>query len=112
MREILKSYLAGVFDARGFIRFQPENYHYSVFFNFTEKDSEIWKEIQKIVEEFAISKIYKSKKRKKEYQLYIGKKKNIKNFLMAVLPYSKRKEEILAMLKIIERRKKKVFEEV
>jgi len=107
MREELKAYLAGIFDVRGFIKLRLKKYQYAVFFNFTKNELEIWKKIKEIMDLFTIAKIYKSKKRIKEYQLYIGNKKNIKNFLAAILPYSIRKNEILMMLKVIERKKTK-----
>lgn len=95
-------YLAGVFDVRGFIGLRPETYHYYIFFNFTEKELKLWEKIKKDIENFAWVKIYRLR-RGNEYQLYIGRKNNIRKFLQTILPFSKRKEEIITFLKILER---------
>ncbi len=92
------SYIAGIFDIRGFVRYDyGKNYQYAVSFNFTESEKAIWEEIGKDLKEFCHFKIYKAKRKKgkqREYQLYISGKKNVYNFLMKILPYSKRKKEI------------------
>ena len=98
-------YLAGVFDARGFVKFTyGSTYSYAVFFNFTEDNKKTWESIRKIVSKYFPCRIYRIKrsKGKKEYQLWIGSKKSVYEFLKAILPYSNRKEEIATYLKLLE----------
>ena len=99
------SYLAGIFDLRGYVRYDYGRYYsYAIFFNFTEKDKELWKGIKKILDKVVVCRIYRSKKRKKELQLYIGSKKQVLNFLKLILPFSQRKDEISLIIKILETR--------
>jgi hypothetical protein len=105
------SYLAGVFDTRGFIQYTyGTSYKYAVFFNFTENEKEVWYKIKMLIDNYTIAKIYKMrrKKRQKEYMLYIGGKKNVVNFLVKILPYSNRKEEISMYIKFLRERGRKV----
>ena len=101
MKEIV--YIAGVFDARGFVRYEyGTTYKYAVHFNFTKKDKKLWLKIKNLLSKFFVCKIYKT--RKNEYQLYIGGKKQTFNFLKSVLPYSFRKKEISLILNLLEKR--------
>jgi len=101
-------YLAGIFDTRGFLRFDyGRSYSYQITFNFTEREKNLWIEIKKEMESICVPKIYKLKRKKgrlQEYQLCISGKKNTYNFLIKILPFSKRKEEILTMLKVLTER--------
>lgn len=92
------SYLAGIFDVRGFINYRPENYVINISFNFYSTEKKLWNDIKNILEEFINVKIYQSKIRKKEFQLYIGKKNNVYTFLYTIFPYSLRKDEISTIL--------------
>ena len=44
------------------------------------------------------------KKGQQEYQLWIGGKKNVRDFLMKILPYSNRANEIAMYIKFLEER--------
>jgi len=101
------SYLAGVFDTRGFIKYTyGDTYSYAVFFNFTENEKDVWEKIKKIIDKYAIARVYKMSRKKgqQEYQLWIGGKKNVRDFLMKILPYSNRANEIAMYIKFLEER--------
>jgi hypothetical protein len=105
------SYLAGVFDTRGFIQYTyGTSYKYAVFFNFTENEKEVWYKIKTLIDNYTIAKIYKAKRKKgqKEYMLYISGKKNVMNFLIKILPYSNRKDEISMYVKFLKERGRKI----
>jgi hypothetical protein len=98
------NYLAGIFDVRGFINFRPETYHYYITFNFYENEKNLWKEIAKVLKNLVPIKIYRYKKRKKEYQIYIGGKRNVWIFLNKILPFSLRKNEIATIIDLLEKK--------
>jgi len=107
-------YIAGIFDVRGFLKYDYGNtYSYQVFFNFTEREKDLWLKIKEEMESICVPKIYKMKRKKgrqQEYQLCISGKRNAYNFLVNILPFSKRKEEIALMIKVLtERGRKKVW---
>jgi len=100
-------YLAGIFDVRGFVRYDyGKGYHYSINFNFTEHDKKLWENIKKVFDKFFVTKIYKTRRIKgaKEYQLYLGGKKQVYNFLKMILPYTQRKEEVEKYIYLLERK--------
>lgn len=96
-------YIAGIFDVRGFVNFRMKSYHYFIQFNFYEKEKNLWEKIIDILSKYFDIKVYQSKKRPKEYQIYIGKKHSVAYFLKTILPYSNRKKEIMAYLKFLEK---------
>lgn len=96
-----KEYLAAVFDVRGFVRINPKTYHYAVYFNFYDSEKELWENIKKAIDLFVPSKIYRSRKRKKEYQLYIGGKRNVYKFLSLVYDFSNRKRELKKVIDVL-----------
>lgn len=99
IKKIMWSYIAGVFDVKGFIVItDPKRGKYFVQMNFTDRQKEIFEKVAEMLLELGIDvKIYKARRLKgnlQEYQLYISKKLNVYKFLENILPYSLRKEEI------------------
>jgi len=106
-KEIMLSYIAGVFDIKGFfIITDTKRGKYAVCMNFTDRQKEIFEKVVDMLIELGIdAKIYKARRLKgnlREYQVYISKKLNVYKFLESILPYSNRKEEIEEVMHILE----------
>jgi hypothetical protein len=99
-------YLAGVFDVRGFIKLHKPTYHYAIYFNVYQTEIKLWKKIMNIIKSLPCHcKLYHSNKRK-EYQLWIGRKNNIMFFIEMILPYSNRKKELIEFYDFLKSRRK------
>jgi len=102
-------YLAGVFDMRGFLQVNlvkdsKGRTKFNVFFNFTERDLEIFKCLSNWLNRNGIkNSIYRIRRVKgeKEFQLYITNRRDSISFLEHILYFSLRKEEIVKSLNLI-----------
>ena len=97
-------YLAGVFDIRGFLHIKTERDEkgrtkFYLFFNFTEKDEDIFRKISNFLNEQGIkNSIYflrkKSNLNLKEFGLWITNRRNTVKFLERIYDYSLKKDFI------------------
>jgi hypothetical protein len=104
--EHILAYISALVDVRGFMRIDKKRGLYRISFNITEQDLDYWQKVIELLSSIGIEvKIYpkcldkgRLKGKHREYQVYIGRKEQVRKLLDMIKDYSLRKDEYIEIL--------------